>query len=293
MLINARAADGPVDNKDGHLLTGHKSFGQFHAPVTKFRLVLGPGLPDRVAPQVRPRGVGILRRGPRRPAVTADPFACVTRGLLAGIGSQGVRLSFDEISIAAHQVGGRVQHLLLPFASRAELHPVLDQSRFEFHCKGIGPVGWKLLSLGLEDLVIRIDFQKHSIRRLVERAVVVKRALVLIIAGVELVVLGFLVLFRNPLHPRIGPGLGHADLDRGPGRRAAVIDLYLDVDRAGILRPFKDQPIGGNVLDHGSPGNSPVVMQCAAPGPSSLRDCRSRAQPRWFHGRSMSAALGP
>ena len=122
VLIDPRAADRGVDDEDRHLLTRDEPLGKLHAPIAEFGLFAFLGLPDRIAPQVRPCALGVARRA----AIAADPLAGFRRRLFAGVGRQGVGLAVDQEGVAAYQVTGRVQHLLPPIGLCAELHPVLD-----------------------------------------------------------------------------------------------------------------------------------------------------------------------
>ena len=179
VFVDPRAAHRPVDDEDRHLLAGHEPFGQLHAPAAEFRLVFGPVPPSRPggttgsAAEPGPLGFveavadpvgGVSPAG--RAAVTADPLARLAGRLLAGIGGQGVRLPVDEIGVAADQVADAFEHRLLPAGLRAELDAVLDQSRLELHREGVGLVGRERLGLGLEQLVVGIDFQEHGVGRL-------------------------------------------------------------------------------------------------------------------------------
>ena len=125
MLIDARASDGGIDDKDGHLLAFEQPLREFHAPPAEFGFLALLGLPHRQAPQVPGIVCGVLGGAP----IAANPLVCLRRSFLARVRRERIRLTVDDIGIAANQVANRLDHRLAVAGLCAEFHFVSNQSR--------------------------------------------------------------------------------------------------------------------------------------------------------------------
>ena len=197
MLVDACAADGAVDDADGNLLALPPGAWPVPCPSSRSAASRHRGCEDGFAPQ--PDAVWVSGHA----AVAADPLAVERGFLFAPIRRHGVGLAVDDVGVAADQVGRGMQNRLFAAAGRSELDPVLDESRLELHGEGVGLVRAGLGRLRLDELVVGIELQKDSVGGSVQRAVVVQRAFVLVVAGIELVVLRLLILGGRPRHPGI------------------------------------------------------------------------------------------
>ena len=127
------------------------------------------------------------------------------------VGGQRVGLALDDIGIATNDIANRPQHRLPPALGETGLHPIADQPGLESNRQCIALVRRQLDLHFLECLVIGPHFQKHRVGILRQRAIVEKRALPLVIAGVKLAFLRLLVIAGSPHDPWIDLRLRHRD----------------------------------------------------------------------------------
>ena len=263
MLVDARPADGSIDDADRDLLALDQSPAEFHAPVADLALARIATAGDGVTPEFLAGVVGVASGA----AEGANPVTGEGRIFGADVGGHGVGLAINEVHIAAHDIRGGVQYGLLVVGLGAKLGAVFDEAGFEFHDQRIGLLSGQLSDLGGVGFVIGEDPHEDGVRTFGECAGVGQRAM-LFVAGDELVVLRLLVRGQRTIHPRLLARGRFRDGDqrRLSDLRPAVVDRDRDLHRTASLRPLQNQLARLHLLDDRHVVDGPGVVQLARPG---------------------------
>ena len=146
----------------------------------------------------------------------------------------------------------------------AEFDFVGDQARLEFDRKGIGLINTGLLGFGFDQFVGGIELEEDALGGIVKDAVVIKRAFVGVVAGIELVVGWLLILFRRVLHPGILRRFTNYDLHRLSDQFTAIADRHRDRQRAAVACAIEDELPWFNGLHFQQRREGPLISQLTA-----------------------------
>ncbi len=253
VLINPCAADGPVQDADRHTFVFHQLFGKRHTPgADKIHAVgrlgrqaLNHGVPPASAKRVPCFTITAKAAYPR--AAVVGEFRTVF--LIRVVVGHGIGLPVDDVGVAAHEVGDRIQHRLGAAALRPELDFVFDQPGLDFEREGVGFIRCDFLAFSPDELVIGVELHEHGVSGVAECAVVNQRTLILVVTCKELVVDRFLLLARRPLHPRIFRRFLNHDLARLRCGCAAIAHGCCHGQLAAVIGAQEGEFSGRDILD--------------------------------------------
>ena len=204
----------------------------------------------------------------RGETIRADPRISDTAVRCGIVGGQGVRLAFDNVCIAANQIGHRGTDRRIDSArGRAILHLVGHLARGDRRGEGIGAAHQRLTMGGVKHIpaIGGINLEKHRGRRACLGATVMDRAKTRWVAGEELIGHRFFVRIRRALHPVIACRLLHGD-DLAPAdQAAAVVHHQSERQRPVALRACQGQDSRGDLFDHRHPVDGPFVGEIVQP----------------------------
>ena len=150
-----------------------------------------------------------------------------------------IGLALDDKDVAADQISCFFQNCFRAVTLDAELRAIGDQARLQACGQIIFVGGPDFLPLRVDQLVAVIESQEYRISRFLERASIVKYALPIVVASVELVVYRFLVGGGNTLHRGILLRFDNGDPDGARHGGSTIVEGELDRQVSTVLGPLQ------------------------------------------------------